>query len=175
MPYRRSGFAVASAFCASVSVFAQAGTQSTGQQANAVSRGQPSEMVISGCLKSSRADIGGKSATMYTLEGRRPSQDSYPPTSKAVPEDATAPRATPITPANTTYSLSAGSSVNLAEHVGQRVAVTGRMSPAAADPRATGTTGAPERAGAQAQGEFVGATHQSFEVSGLKMLSRKCE
>ena len=97
MRYNVAHLAEAMVLCAGISVSAHAGTSSMHQQPNG--RRQPSEMVISGCLKSFRSD--GGETTIYTLEGRKPHNDSYPPTASAVPEDATAPRATPITPART--------------------------------------------------------------------------
>src|SRR4051812_41041541 len=89
----------ATVFCAGMSVFAHA--QSTAQLPDQSSR--PSDMIISGCLKSS-SNNAGKGAAFYSLEGHMPSQDLYPPSAKPAPEDATAPRATPIAPANTTFS-----------------------------------------------------------------------
>jgi hypothetical protein len=168
MRYSFAGLAEAMVFCAGISVLAQAGTPTTNQEPSG--RRQPSEMVISGCLKSFRSD--GGEVTIYTLEGRKPSNDSYPPTSNAVPQDATAPRATPITPANTVYSLSALALVNLNEHVGQKVELTGRMEPTVRERGAVGTTGT---IGAQAQGEFAAPAHSRFEVSAVKMLSPTCE
>ena len=168
MRYSFAGLAVTTTLCACISVFAQAGTPSTDQAPNV--RRQPSEMVISGCLKSFASDGGG--VTIYTLEGRKRTTDSYPPSANPVPEDATVPRATPITPANTVYSLSAVPLVNLNEHVGQKVELTGRMQPTVREFGAVGTTGT---IGAQTQGEFAAPAHSRFEVSGVKMLSATCE
>jgi hypothetical protein len=160
---------VASLFCAGVSVFAQAGAQSTAPLPDSSSR--QSDMVITGCLKSSSSDAA-RGATVYTLEGRMPRQDIYPPRAKPAAEDATAPHATPITPANTMFSLSALPSVSLADHVGHTVELAGRMQPAQSG--AVGTAGT---AGAQAQTQAVipGGAHKTFEVSAVKMLSMKCE
>jgi hypothetical protein len=165
-----AGLTVASVFCAGISLLAQAGIQSTGQQPDGPARVQPSDMVISGCLKSSSSDVG-KGTTMYTLEGRPATPDANAPGVQALPEVATAPRVAPITPANRTYALSSVATVRLAEHVGQRVQLTGRLQPPTAELGTTGTTGT---TGAQAQGEITGG-HQTFEVSGVKMLSMTCK
>jgi len=168
MRFRVAGIAAALVFGGGILVFAQAGPRPTNQQPN--DQRQTGEMVISGCLKSSSSE-GGK-VTSYTLEGRRPTRDVYPPTLNPAPEDATAPRATPITPANTVYSLSASSPVDFDQHVGQQVELTGRMQPAVREAGAVGTTGT---LGAQAQGEFAAPAPRRFEVSAVKLLSTKCE
>jgi hypothetical protein len=169
MRYIFAGLTEAMVFCVGICGFAQDAAPSTNRQPNA--RSQPSEMVISGCLRSFRSD--GGETTIYTLEGRKPTTNSYPPNSSAVPEDATAPHATPITPANTVYSLSASALVNLNEHVGQKVELTGTMQPPAWELGAVGTTGT--LGGAQAQGEVASPANSRFAVSAVKMLSIRCE
>jgi hypothetical protein len=172
MRYSITGLAAASAFCAGMTVFAQVGTQSTTPLPDGAVRGQPGDMVISGCLKSSSTDTK-KGVTIYTLEGRAVRPDGEAPGAQARQEVATAPHTAPITPANTVYTMSSTTTVPLAEHVGQKVELTGRLQPPAAEPRATGTAGT---TGAQAQGETgAGGAHRTFEASQLKMLSMKCE
>jgi hypothetical protein len=154
---------------AGLSVLAQAGAQSAARSPDTPAR--QGNLVISGCLKSSSSETG-KGATVYSLEGHMPTQDIYPPSARPAPEDATAPRGTPITPANTTFALSALPSVSLVEHVGHQVELAGRMQPAQSD--AVGTAGT---AGAQPQTQAVipGGAHKTFEVSAVRMLSTRCE
>jgi len=174
MRHSFAGLAIASVFCAGVSMSAQGGAQPTATQSNESSRPQAGEMVISGCLKSSSSDVG-PGGTIFTLEGRAAGVDSNTHAQGAAPEAATAPRGTPITPMNGTYSLSPRASVNLTEHVGQQVELTGRLQPAPAEPGAIGTAGTTGIQKPDARADIPGGAHKTFEVSSVKTLLMKCQ
>jgi len=174
MRHNFAGLAVAGVFCAGVSIFAQAGAQATAPQQSGTSRAQPSDMVISGCLKSSSSDVG-PGGTVYTLEGRAAGVDSNTHAQGVSPEAATESRGTPITPMNGTFSLSPRTSVDLAAHVGQQVELTGRLQPTGTEPAAVGTAGTEGIQKPGAKTEMPGGAHKTFEVSSVKMLLTKCQ
>jgi hypothetical protein len=164
MRERFIGFAAVSAFLAGITVFAQSPAQQKG------STGAMATDTIVGCLKSNTE--AGKKA--FTLDGR-PGVAERSPSAPAEAGQVPLPAPNEAAP-NSLYTLATTSpNVNLAEHDGQRVLLTGRLQMAAGmmPKGTTGVTGA--QTPANTPPPMPGGAHNSFEVSSVKMLSAKCE
>ena len=121
-----------------------------------------SELVLTGCLRSSPTLTADGDNLVYTLEALE--EPDAPSSGVAI--------AVPADPTRVTYTLSSKSTVSLSEHVNRRVQLTGKLQappPQKApnqDPAAPTTT--------PPQQQKPGGAHRTFEASALKMLPGKC-
>ncbi len=138
--------------------------------AGAIDRQKPStesampETALTGCLRSHGADtaIAGPSGRLYTLEVMETVESPSATTS-------TAP-GTPPSTSTTTYSLDNVGEVELEKHADHQVQLTGRMQAPSKAAREKAATGAPS-----ANKPSPGGGHRTFHVTGLKMISAKCQ
>jgi hypothetical protein len=119
----------------------------------------PAHMTITGCLKASPNPTGVPDTTTYTLEPIEGVAPTAPASSTGAPAGKTATR----------YTLTSSAAIVFKPHVGHKVEISGHLKELRAgkpDAKASGEPGSkpPEPGGA----------HNTFEVTGLKVVAAAC-
>ena len=170
-------FSITIALVTGIPLLAQTAPPSTGQpptqKPTTSATAQAGETMLTGCLRSNRADQGAADSkgVVFTLEvteatGARPA-----------PSEAGAP-SPPTGASKTTYTLQGPESLGLAKHVNHEVQLTGRMqAPSSTMPATERPQSTPPPAPSPSPGAKTaagGGGGRTFEVAALKMVSANC-
>ncbi len=164
----------------------------SGDQSTSSSYGSP--VTITGCVQRADSSASGTGGSGFVLKSTGSGSSSSSPSSGS-PTSSSTPSSTgsPSSPSSTTgqeYQLMAGSSsVQLADHVGHQVEVTGTMG-SGASPSSSGTTGStsgtgtssttPSQPGSTQPGQATSPAASSmsagstFNVTSVRMVSASC-